>query len=214
MPLEASHRIDHYPTELIDVWRCRQGVRYTLRPVLPQDRGPLGELVRRLSRQSRYRRFHGAVNALPDETLRGLTHIDYREQMALVVTTAGKDDEHIVSDVRYCVGGDGDAAEFAIVVDDACQRRGLGLRAMRALDQAAARRGVRWLHGSVLASNAPMLAMMRRCGFSCMADRDDDGLVRVERRVGPDGSGRDATRLPLLSALSRYAKASFPGSPS
>lgn len=211
MSLEVSHRIDHYPVELIDVWRCRHGGRYTLRPVLPQDHRPLGELVRRLSRQSRYRRFHGAVNELSDETLRGMTQIDYREQVALVVTTANADTEHIVSDVRYCVGNDGDAAEFAIMVDDACQRRGLGLRAMRALDRAATFRGVRWLHGSVLAGNMPMLALMRHCGFSCTADRDDDGLVRVERRVGGNGPGHPGSRLPWWTALSRVARLSFQG---
>lgn len=179
--------IQHYPTHLIDVWRCRGGVRYLLRPVLPQDHRLLGDMVRALSPQSRYRRFHGAIRELSDDTLSSLTRVDHRSHLALVVTTVESDREVIVADARCCVDGAGDAAEFAVVVDDARQRRGVGSRLLDALGRAAARTGLRWLHGSVLDSNGPMLSMMDRCGFSRTPDREDDRLVRVERRIGIGG---------------------------
>jgi len=196
MHLKTPHMLDRYPAELIDVWHGRTGGRFTLRPVLPQDDAPLGELIRRLSPAARRARFHASIAALPDATLQAMTRVDYRRRLGIVVTTREHDREVIVGDARYEVDDDGHAAEFAIVVDDLWRRSGIGAHAMDALCRAAARAGVRWLHGTVLAGNAPMLALMRRCGFCCTPSGDDEALVHVERRLE---SGR-AAALPRLAA--------------
>ena len=114
-----------------------------------------------------------------------MTRVDYRHHLGIVVTTREDDREVIVGDARYEVDADGQGAEFAIVVDDLWRRSGIGLHAMDALCTAAARAGLRWLHGTVLAGNAPMFALMRRSGFCCTPSRDDDALVHVERRLVP-----------------------------
>jgi acetyltransferase len=165
---------------LIEAWRGPGDARLTLRPVLPQDAGPLDAMVRRISRHSRYNRFHAAVNGLTDDTLQRMTRVDHQRHLALVITARVGSDETLVADARYFVDESGDSAEFALLVDDRWQRRGLGLRAMRGLADAARVAGLRWLHGSVLASNTPMLALMRRCDFSCVPDRADAALVQVE----------------------------------
>jgi RimJ/RimL family protein N-acetyltransferase len=185
-PQDAAQlfQISRYPATLIDVWTLRNGARITLRPVLPQDHGLLGDMVQRLSRATRYNRFHGAVNGLSKDTLRYMTQVDYRRHLAFVITTSDSDRERVVADARYTVDAEGDSAEFAIVVDDGWQRRGLGERAVRALGEAARREGLRWLHGSVLSANTPMLSLMRRCQFCCTPDREDDRLVHVEARLG------------------------------
>ncbi len=125
-----------------------------------------------------------------------MTRVDYRRHMALVVTATGAGANMVLAEARYCVNEAGDAAEFAVLVDDAWQRRGLGLRMIRALGDAATRAGIRWLHGSVLVDNEPMLALMDRCGFSVRPDRDEEELVQVEinltaeppNTMAPDGT--------------------------
>ena len=77
------------------------------------------------------------------------------------------------------------------------QRRGIGERAVAALQRAAVANGLRWLHGSVLAENAPMRALMRRCGFLCTRSRVDHHLVCVE--AGMDPQRRFATPAPVAS---------------
>ena len=178
-----SYLVSHYPAMLIDAWTLRNGARVTLRPVLPQDHGLLGDMIQRLSQATRYNRFHGAVSGLSAAMLQHMTQVDHRRHLAFVITTADGDREQVVADARYVVDDEGDSAEFAIVVDDAWQRRGLAERAVRSLGAAARRGGLRWLHGSVLAANAPMLALMQRCGFRCTPDRKDERLVQVEARV-------------------------------
>jgi acetyltransferase len=166
---------------LIDVWRAQNGQRFTLRLIRPADWQLLGNLIERASQAARYNRFHSAVRSLPADVLQGMTHVDYRRQLALVVTTRLAGEEIIVADVRYVVeqGEQTEQAEFAILVDDQFQRLGLGMRAMAALGAAAYAAGIRCLYGSVLGGNSAMLALTRRCGFSRAADPEDRRLVQV-----------------------------------
>jgi acetyltransferase len=138
-------------------------------------------MFRRLSRMAHYHRFHGARAHPTDDELRWMTHVDQWRHVALVVTTPSDDggDELIVGDVRYVADADGRCAEFAIVVDDAWQRQGLGERALRGLGDAARRNGLRELHGGVMNGNAPMLSLARRCGFQLACDPGEAGVMRV-----------------------------------
>ncbi len=180
----SAYQICRYPATLIDVWHLRNGTRMTLRPVLPQDSGLLGTMIQGLSDATRYNRFHGAVKGLSAEALRHMTHVDYRNHVAFVVTAFNQKQERVVADARFVVDRSGESAEFALVVDDQWQRLGLGERAMQALAHAADRQGLSWLHGSVLSANAPMLALMRHCEYFCAPDRHDESMVRVERSPG------------------------------
>ncbi len=94
--------------------------------------------------------------------------------------------DSVRSEARYGVDDDRCGAEFALLVDARWQRRGVGAWAMRPLQHAAARSGLQWLHGDVLAGNAPMLGLMRRCGLALSPDPDDDGLVQAQRWLWPN----------------------------
>src|ERR1700674_2894603 len=119
---------------------------------------------------------------LSADALRRMTQVDYQRHLAFVITTFDAGHEIVVAEARYAVDDDGDGAEFALVVNDHWQRNGLGKRAMHALS-AATRAGLRWLHDSVLSSNAPMLSPMQHCRFRCTLDRVDARLVHVEARL-------------------------------
>ena len=56
---------------------------------------------------------------------------------------------------RYVANPDGESAEFAVVVADAWQSRGLAQALMRMLIDCARKRGFRRLDGVILATNAP-----------------------------------------------------------
>ena len=190
----SSYQINRYPAAWIDVWHLRNGERLTLRPVLPQDGGLLGHMIEGLSRATRHNRFHGAVNGLSADALTQMSSVDYRRHLAFVITTVESERERVVADARYAVDESGEGAEFALVVDDRWQRKGLGERAMRALSHAAHRQGLSWLHGCVLSANAPMLSLMQRCQFCCTPDREDDHLVRVERSLAATSAKPSPTR--------------------
>ncbi len=193
------------PTASVDVRMLRGGVRMTLRPVQPQDGELIAKLIAGLSPAGRRNRFHGAVQISADE-VRRMCCIDPQREVAFVVTAFERGAERAVADARYCIDAGGDAnadgasgAEFALMVDERWQRRGLGGWAMAALRNSAQTAGLRWLHGEVLSSNLPMLALMRCCGLCCTPDPEDDRLVQVQERLGvpdpalPGSSARSVT---------------------
>jgi RimJ/RimL family protein N-acetyltransferase len=159
-----------------DIWRLRDGTCITLRPIRPQDAPLLDAMLERLSPRARQHRFHGGVNSRPAL----LEPPDGSGQVAFVVTAERLAQVQIVAEARYATDPEGDSAEFALVVADHWQRRGLGERAMRALRNTAAHAGLHWLHGMVLADNRAMLGLMQRCRFCCTPDAEDPHLVHAE----------------------------------
>jgi acetyltransferase len=162
----APYRIHRYPSALIDRIVLADGRTVTVRPVLPQDAEAEQEFVASLSPSTRRRRFHLAVNALPESLLRKFTEIDYRSHVALVAETYGDiDDEQIlVADARYVIRDDASTADFAVVVADPWQGVGLGQELLRRLARHARRHGITRLLGDVQTGNEPMLALTRKLG--------------------------------------------------
>lgn len=203
---DTTYRIHRYPTHLIESLVLADGRRVTLRPVLPQDDALEQDFVARLSPATRRMRFHGSVNGLAAAQAARMSSVDYRQELALVVTAiddaAGGDEagddapERLVADARYVRCADGRSAEFAIVVADDWAGLGLAHRLLAALCDGARRGGLRWLRGEVLADNPRMLGLMQACGFCLRPHPDDAGLVIAERHVGDAnslrGSGRSA----------------------
>ena len=199
-----SYLISHYPTSLIDVRTLRDGRRLTLRPVLPQDNRLLAELVNRLSDRSRTRRFPNAQQPASADELASLSCIDYRRHLALVVGIQENGRERLVAEARFLIDPDGHSAEFALVVDDAWQRNGIGTWAMFALSRAAGAAGVAWLHCDLMADNEPMLALMRRCRFCCTVDRSDQAIVHAETRARALNAWRPAPPVRVFGWVQRW----------
>lgn len=194
---QLRYEIHHYPAALIDMRTLPDGRRLMLRPVLPQDEPLLAGLVDRLSSPGRRNRFHGAVN-IGAAQLQRMSRVDYKRELAFVITACQGNTEYVIADARYCVDSDAQGAEFALMVDERWQRLGLGCWAMHALRDAAQTAGLTWLHGEVLSDNAPMRALMQRCGLCCTADPEDDRLVQVQLRLA-----RASSLQPLAAASAR-----------
>ena len=78
---------------------------------------------------------------------------------------------------------DGESCEFALVVADAWQRRGIGSRLLTMLMEGARNRGFRMIEGQVLAENAPMLTLVRRLGFRVERTPNSPGVYNVSRAL-------------------------------
>ena len=174
---EAPYRIHRYPSLLIDRLTLADARVVTVRPVLPQDADAEQLFVSALSPQSRHRRFHGAVNQLPERLLQAMTAIDYQDHVALVAESADDQGEsRLVADARYVVTEPG-RADFAIAVADDWQHIGLGRAMLQQLARHACRQGIRQIDGAVMAGNGPMLALMRRWGAQTLTDPEDSRLL-------------------------------------
>jgi len=159
------YTIHRYPAEWIDRWTMHDGSIATVRPILPQDAPLEAALVEGLSSESRYARFLVGGGRLTDEMLAAYTQIDYVNHMALVVSVARPDGtgEDLIADVRFVVE-DG-VAEFAMLVADAWQGKGVGRRLFATLVRAARVSGAREVFGEVLSINRRMISLARDAGF-------------------------------------------------
>jgi len=102
------------------------------------------------------------------------TQIDYDREMALVALAGSPERE--VGVCRYVRLPDGERCEFAIVLADAWQGRGLGRRLMARLADIARERGLKAMVGYVLAENKPMLNMCAKLGMRI--EDEGDGFTR------------------------------------
>jgi acetyltransferase len=172
-----------YPDHLVEQLTLADGTAVTIRPIRPEDAGIEQAFVKSLSDESRYFRFMDTVRELSPRMLAHFTRVDYERHMALIAVTADKGVETQIAVARYVSDKEPRRCEFAIVVADAWQRKGLGARLMTALMNAAREAGMRVMHGEVLAANHKMLQLMSRLGFSAHFDPLDPRTMRVEKQL-------------------------------
>jgi acetyltransferase len=125
--------------------------------------------VNRLSPASGYQRLMSGRRLSLDE-LKRFTDIDSQRELALIATTLEHGRERQIGVARYVKEPTPGQAEFAIVLSDDWQRRGLGTKLALSLMDAAKRHGVRWLVGTTLSTNTAMLELGRKLGFQLAAD--------------------------------------------
>jgi RimJ/RimL family protein N-acetyltransferase len=129
------------------------GTQILIRPIQATDKLRLSVALGRLSRETIHRRFLAAKPRLTTAELRYLTEVDGRDHIALVATPAG-DPESIVAVARCVRFADApDTAEFAIVVGDPLQGRGLGSLLARELATAARSAGIRRFSATMAEEN-------------------------------------------------------------
>ncbi|TCT09141.1 acetyltransferase [Paralcaligenes ureilyticus] len=183
--------IHPYPARLVQPQCFKNGDPWMMRPIRPEDAEPLQTFVRGLSDESRYMRFVSMLRELTPRMLARYTRIDYDRELALVATVQVPNPEHrghpherIIGFAHYLRNADGRGAEYALVIGDDSQRRGLGACLMRGLIEAAQVQGLTYIEGVVLATNHAMLSLMTHLGFRNDSEEDDPTMRRVWLDLG------------------------------
>ena len=170
--------IHPYPQELEAEVRLADGATVLLRPIRPED-APLEEaFIATLSPDTMRLRFLSALRTLTPAMLARFTQIDYDREMALVALDPARGGSE-VGVCRYAMLADGRTCEYAIVLSDEWQGRGLGGVLMRRLIDVARSRGLETMVGEVLASNDGMLRLCARLGFIAAPSPGDPAMRRV-----------------------------------
>jgi acetate---CoA ligase (ADP-forming) len=160
----------------------KDGTTVHLRRIRPDDRQRLLAMWERTSEASRRARFHGPF-ALTEENVGRFTDLDPGLQFAVAATLGRGDDERVVAVARYERDPDEPGhAEFAALVEDAQQGRGIGTAIVREVAQQALEDGVKRLSGDVLADNARMLRLIRDIGLEFHSVHEPGGgsVVRAD----------------------------------
>jgi acetyltransferase len=174
--------IPPYPNQYTAPFRLRDGTEVTVRAIRPEDEPLIIGLHAGHSEHTIRMRFFSLVKTLSRDSLIRLCHLDYDREMALAAVRGEGEQAQIVGVSRYYLHPETGRAEFALVVGDAHQRKGLGRHLMERLIAIARERGVRCLVGIILRENAPMLALTASLGFSPPRPADE-GTVHVEMEL-------------------------------
>ena len=175
--------IHPYPAHLAKTVQLNDGTDIVIRPIRPEDAEIEDRFIRELSPEARYFRFMNSIQELSQEMLVRFTQIDYHDEMALIAVTQTKDGEDQIGVVRYTTNVDKTSCEFALVVSDKWQGRGIGHHLMRNLMDVARDRDLEVMEGQVLSKNNRMLNLMKSLNFSISNDPDDTEIKLVEARL-------------------------------
>ncbi|NDP43269.1 MAG: GNAT family N-acetyltransferase, partial [Aromatoleum sp.] len=168
--------IHPYPIELSQDISLRDGTRLHIRPIMPEDAELEQAFVHGLSEQTRYFRFFYQLHELTPAMVARFTQVDYDRELALIALD-GAVSPVIIGVARYITNPDQESAEFAVVIADAWQNRGVGRALMQRLIACAKKRGLHRLEGSVLRANDNMLRFTQRLGFVARDDPEEAGQV-------------------------------------
>lgn len=179
----AHMAIHPYPTHLVSRLQLADGTNIKIRPIRPEDASIEQSFVRELSPRSKYFRFMQGLNELTQQMLVRFTQLDYHRELALIAVLEQPNEETELGVARYVMNPDGESCEFALVVADGWQHRGIGSNLMDALTEAARQRGIKTMEGEILANNHPMLELAENLGFSVDTLASDPGIKAVNKRL-------------------------------
>jgi RimJ/RimL family protein N-acetyltransferase len=161
--------------------------RIEIRPIGPDDRDALADGLRRLSAESRYRRFFSPLDHLSEQQLTYLTEVDHHDHEALVAVEVATDQG--IGVARFVRSEDDpEVAEVAVAVADDWQGQGIGSELLHRLTERARAEGIKRFSGSILEENRPMRELMAELGEVRVTDRAA-GTIDVEVDLPDEGIG-------------------------
>ncbi len=149
----------------------RDGRRFEIRALKPDDQAGLMDAVRRTSTQSLYRRFFGLKRHFSDQEIAHFINVDFVSHVALVAVVDEGGRPVIAGGGRYVVEQPG-IAEIAFAVVDAYQGQGIGRALMRHLVSIARDAGLHEFTAEVLPDNSSMLKVFEKSGLHLKVERE------------------------------------------
>jgi acetyltransferase len=172
MPSPLHLVISPYPQEDESHMVSVDGRPIFIRPVKPEDSPLFTALFKTLSPTTIYYRFFGALKKLNPEMLARFTQIDYDREIALVALDEASQTDTMLGVARIIGDPDGKTGEFAILVGDAWQGKGIGSNLLEKCLSIAEKQGYESVHGIVLHENKNMLALGKKLGFGTKREPD------------------------------------------
>jgi acetyltransferase len=146
-----------------------------MRPIRPEDEPLWADMIRSLSEATAQYRFFGPVKQITKSMLVRYCHVDYDREIAMVAIHGQKKKAQMLGVARLTKESrNTEEGEFAIVVRDDYQRKGVGNQLMHALIRAARDQHIHEIWGDVLAFNAAMLRFAESLGFEVRPSADPE----------------------------------------
>ncbi|MBE9129604.1 MULTISPECIES: bifunctional acetate--CoA ligase family protein/GNAT family N-acetyltransferase [unclassified Coleofasciculus] len=172
-----------YPTQYIAPWTLKDNTPVTIRPIRPEDEPLIVQFHKTLSEESVYLRYFNLMKLsrrIAHERLTRICFIDYDREMALVADYKNPEtgEHEIIGVARLSKMHGVNEAEFAMLISDTYQRRGLGSELLRRLVKIGRDEKLDRITAQILAENTHMQRVSEKVGFHLQRVAED--LVKAE----------------------------------
>lgn len=192
--LDARIRIDHdapsfpgrsyshlairpYPAELVQQTRLRDGTSVTMRPIRPEDEPAWQELLARCSDESIRLRFRAILKRSAHEVATRYCFVDYDREMAIVAKIDGAARPTIIGMGNLFGEPDGESAEYAVLVADDWQNKGLGATLTNYCLRIARNWGRKSIYAETTKNNQRMISLFVKLGFQIDHQTEEEVLL-------------------------------------
>jgi acetyltransferase len=172
-----------YPTQYVTPWTAKDGTPFVIRPIRPEDEPSIVRFHSTLSDRSVVLRYFHAMalsSRVAHERLTRICFIDYDREMALVAQYQDPQtgNQELVAVGRLSKLRGTTEAEFALLVSDRFQKRGIGKVLLERLIQVGRDEKVSRITGDILYENIEMQRLCEKLGFR-MAREPDDNVIKA-----------------------------------
>lgn len=170
-----------YPAEFTYNVKLLDDTEVLIRPIKPEDEPNEKEMFANFSKQTLYFRFFGYIKDITHDMLTRFTQIDYNREMALIGEIVEEGKTKMIGVSRIVSDLENHTAEFAIVVADPWQGKGVGAHLMDKILEVARKKGIKKIYASVMKANDTMVQMFKSRDF--IFTSVDINVYYVEREV-------------------------------
>lgn len=163
-----------YPEQFTRRRRLPDDTEVLLRPIRPEDEQLWRNLIASSSPESLRFRFRSLFKTTDHQMAVRHCMIDYERELALVVETGAEGRRQLIGIGQLITDLDHESAEYAVIVPDPWQGRGVGGLLLDYCLEVAARWGIREVTAETDPANTRMLTMFQKRGFSSDMRREDD----------------------------------------
>lgn len=174
----APPAIRPYPVQYVQPWTLPDGLPILLRPIRPEDEPAMVDFHRQLSERSVYLRYFSLIKLsqrTAHERLTRMCFIDYDRDMALIAETEAEvtGQREILGVCRITRMRNPLEVEFALLIRDDYQRRGIGHQLLANILDIARQEGIHTVRADILRENEGMQRVCRKLGFILTLEEAD-----------------------------------------
>jgi len=180
--LEESAQYPHlvitpYPVRYVSNWRSADGTDVLLRPIKPEDEPLEHDMLTEISEETLRGRYYQTIKNISHMMHVRSCNIDYEREMAIVAEIRENNKRKIIGIGSFALEGDLEKCEFAVIVHDKYQGRGLAYKLLDYLIGIAGEKNLSEFFGYIEAGNIKMQKLCEKLGMS--KEPLPDGLIRV-----------------------------------
>lgn len=163
-----------YPEEYVRHALLKNGVPVTLRPIRPEDEPQWQDLLQSASPESIRFRFRSLFKHVTHEMASRHCYIDYEREISIVGEIELQGRPCLIGVGGLSAEAEDNTAEFAVLVTDAWQGKGLGGMLLDYCLEIAGNWGVKRIIAETDPQNRKMLTSFRKRGFISRLELEDD----------------------------------------